>query len=108
MQLLKFPEIVLLFKQAQDNVLFSGKIEEYEAAFSLVDPEKKGDFPRGFLSIPTLQQNFLPFLTLFYQRQSFKGTYSCLAFSTEDPAPARVKMAGPSHITRYNRHNPLS
>ena len=28
--------------QAQDNVLFSGKIEEYEAAFNLVDPEKKG------------------------------------------------------------------
>jgi hypothetical protein len=28
--------------QAQDNVLFSGKIEEYEAAFNLVDTEKKG------------------------------------------------------------------
>ena len=29
--------------QAQDNVLFSGKIEEYEAAFNLVDTEKKGE-----------------------------------------------------------------
>lgn len=29
--------------QAQDNVLFSGKIEEYEAAFDLVDTEKKGE-----------------------------------------------------------------
>ena len=28
--------------QAQDNVLFSGKIQEYEAAFELVDTEKKG------------------------------------------------------------------
>lgn len=28
--------------QAQDNVLFSGKIEEYEAAFNLVDTERKG------------------------------------------------------------------
>lgn len=28
--------------QAQDNVLFSGKIEEYEAAFNLVDTDKKG------------------------------------------------------------------
>jgi hypothetical protein len=28
--------------QAQDNVLFTGKIEEYEAAFNLVDTEKKG------------------------------------------------------------------
>jgi len=83
MQLLKFPEIVSLFKQAQDNVLFSGKIEEYEAAFSLVDPEKKGDFPGGFLSIPTLQQNFLPFLTLFYQRQSFKGTYRLSALKIQ-------------------------
>ena len=29
-------------KLAQDNVLFTGKIEEYEAAFNLVDTEKKG------------------------------------------------------------------
>ncbi|CAK0785550.1 hypothetical protein CVIRNUC_008760 [Coccomyxa viridis] len=29
-------------KLAQDNVLFSGKIQEYEAAFELVDTEKKG------------------------------------------------------------------
>ncbi len=29
--------------QAQDNVLFSGKIEEYEAAFNLVDTDKKGE-----------------------------------------------------------------
>ena len=31
--------------QAQDNVLFSGKIQEYEAAFELVDTEKKGKMP---------------------------------------------------------------
>ena len=31
--------------QAQDNVLFSGKIQEYEAAFELVDTEKKGEMP---------------------------------------------------------------
>ena len=31
--------------QAQDNVLFSGKIQEYEAAFELVDTEKKGQMP---------------------------------------------------------------
>ena len=31
--------------QAQDNVLFSGKIEEYEAAFNLVDTDKKGKAP---------------------------------------------------------------
>ena len=29
--------------QAQDNVLFTGKIQEYEAAFELVDTEKKGE-----------------------------------------------------------------
>lgn len=28
--------------QAQDNILFTGKIEEYEAAFRLVDTEGKG------------------------------------------------------------------
>ena len=31
--------------QAQDNVLFSGKIQEYEAAFNLVDTEMKGEVP---------------------------------------------------------------
>ena len=45
-------------KQAQDNVLFSGKIEEYEAAFSLVDPEKKGDSSGISFSITILQQEF--------------------------------------------------
>ena len=33
--------------QAQDNVLFSGKIQEYEAAYELVDTEKKGETPSG-------------------------------------------------------------
>ena len=28
--------------QAQDNILFKGKIEEYEAAFKLVDTENRG------------------------------------------------------------------
>lgn len=30
--------------QAQDNILFTGKLEEYEAAFNLVDTEGKGAF----------------------------------------------------------------
>ena len=34
-----------IYMQAQDNVLFSGKIQEYEAAFELVDKEKKGEVP---------------------------------------------------------------
>jgi hypothetical protein len=31
--------------QAQDNVLLTGKIEEYEAAFKLVDTDGKGTPP---------------------------------------------------------------
>ncbi|CAL5224412.1 g7094 [Coccomyxa viridis] len=49
-------------KLAQDNVLFSGKIEEYEAAFNLVDTDKKGSVgPTQLAQLFTNLGNPLPY-----------------------------------------------
>ena len=48
--------------QAQDNVLFSGKIEEYEAAFNLVDTEKTGkaSLCQGPMQRTSMEEDYAP------------------------------------------------